>query len=241
MVLTLASQPELPTAQEAVEEAIATMLDSREDMERLGVTYRKVVDIFDTSVDPPRRTEQKVWLMWYENGESRQKLIEIDGEPVTDEPIESPGKDAFTELPKRFEYSWHESPVVELEETSYYVIELKPLKGAGKGFKLPQEKTLARMRGTLYINIEGMYIKSLYAELPESFRPIWPVTKVNRASFLFSQRETTIFHNDGVDVLIVFSEIMGDYSYAFFGQQTDEQRRVTYYGYEDFEPKPPQQ
>ncbi|MDX1440682.1 MAG: hypothetical protein R3284_12340 [Rubricoccaceae bacterium] len=238
MTVLLAQPAELPDAQQVVEAAIATMTESRARMEALGVTYRKEVEKFDTSVEPRVLKEQAMWLMWYHEGSSYQQLIERNGEPVPDAAVERVTKDAFDELPDRFEYSWNSEPIIESFGVRLYVIDIRPKKDAGKGFKSPQEKTLARMEGKLYVNIDGMFIQGLVAELPESFRPIWPVLKVNSSFFVFRQAQVPLYRNGTEETIVVFDGAAAEFSVAFFGKQRDELHRYTYFGYQMFEDMP---
>jgi hypothetical protein len=230
VVAAILNQSELPPAKEVVRSAVEVVMQSRAEMERRGITYHKKKDVFDTSSTPPQRKDEAVWLMWYEQGASRQKLIEKNGEPVANAREENPGPDALARLSVLYDYSWDSRPIQSSEGTDYYVIRFKPHKKKFRT-KTRQEKVLARMVGVMYIEIKGRYVAGLFAELPESFRFGWGVGKVNRVSFLFRQRE--------ISGLVVFDEIIADFSYAVFGIQVDERHRYVYCDYQPREEEKP--
>jgi hypothetical protein len=183
MLLTLSSQPDLPPARDIIEKVVERIRNDRNLLEELEVGYLKTETIYNTkNLDVPEQISRTVWHMWYENGESLQQKIEQDGVAIIHAPIESPGPDALTRLPDLYDYAWADPPIAHpfSEHVPHYVIEFRPKNEPPKP-KTQTEQGLVRMTGTMYIDMDHLFIAQMTASLPESFRKFlaWKVNSVD--------------------------------------------------------------
>ena len=196
--LLLTSEPQQPDATEIVKQAVQTTIDDRVELERRNIQYLKTKRTYDTSISPTHLIETEVYRMWYENGESRQQLIERDGKPLK-KGHESAGEDAFETLPGRYDFSWSGDAFTNARQCRpCYLIRAKPRE---KGFKpkTRREKVLAHMEGLLFIDQERSFILFASSYLPKKVSMGWGRGAVHDASFEFSQR---LFDN-----IVVFDKV----------------------------------
>lgn len=233
--LLLVNEPKLPEAKEIVQRAVQTTLNDREEFERRNLQYTKRVKEYDTSKTPAVLKKSESYRMWYKDGNSWQQLIiDENGRAVINGKIESPGADSFKTLPDRYEFSWHDSPLISFSSCKpCYVIRVSPRKNGFKP-KSRAEKVLARMEGFLYIDVDRQFVRYASSTLPKSFRMgfMW-VAKVNSASFEFEQRQ--------FGDLVVFDVATVEVSFAFSGKERNLRYEYTYTDYAFEETQTPSQ
>lgn len=213
LVLMLTNQPDLPPAREIIEKVVERIEHDRMRLEELEVGYLKTETIYNTKNRVvPEVVSRTVWHMWYEDGQSLQQMVELNGVEIVGARIESPGPDALTRLPDLYDYSWADPPITNRfsEYIPHYAIEFRPKKKRPKP-KTRTEQGLVRMEGTIYVDMDYHFITQMEATLPKSFRKFlaW---KVNSVEAQFSEKYLGGFWGLGyVEVRV---------NYASFGYET---------------------
>lgn len=186
MLLAVLIDPQdLPPAQEVIERVVERTNADRKILEAQDIEYVKTYLKYDVREEPKKLVEWKRWRMWYKDGHSLERLVAENGDVRNGEP-QSPGPDAFRNLPHMYRFAWATDPIRLMDGRMTYVITFSPLE------TLPETETkaeivLVRMAGVIFIDAENFFIRELRAELPESFRERM-IFNVKEVTATFSQR-----------------------------------------------------
>lgn len=221
LLAVLQGGPESSDPRELIRSAIQVTKDSRSEMERQKIVYVKTRTMLNLRESPPAVTDTRYWNMWYRDGASWQRLYEVNGTELADEPLENPGPDAAEYLPERFDYAWAHPIVQDVDGHPCYAISFRPRRSGPKP-QSREELVLSRMAGMVYVDRDKGFIRRLEGELPEPFRHKL-VSKVNSVVFRFRQR----LQND----LVVFDEMVLEINYAVLGFEFHERYTYSYHNY----------
>jgi hypothetical protein len=187
MVIALMAPTGLPVPADLVAEAVRATYVHRWEYECLGYSYLKTERIYDVKGDEPELKRTRRYRMWYEDGESRQLLLEENGTPKTGAKPERPGPDAFEGLPDRYIYEWAPE-FLTFDEDGVLCYHLR--------FRIRpdyepdgwQEEALGRMVGTMLIDYEHRYIRHIDGRLASEYSKYAGLGKAKDVTFRFWQR-----------------------------------------------------
>lgn len=188
-------------------------------LKKAHLEYKRTYKIEDlNSREEPTRLKKNE-VTFISNG--LEKLIEKDGRPVRGGSSSAPGINFDNALANFYEFSSHENPVIMMADRAYYVINFKPKRNRDPNGDV--EEILARLTGTIYIDVEKLFIYKLKAKLTESYKRGWFIYKLGRADIELEQKE---FENI---VVVNYFKVID--KYYVFGVETFERQMVTYTDY----------
>lgn len=155
---------------------------------REGIAWVKsktVYDVGDVRGDHVR--EALTWRMWVQDGITWQQLMSKNGKPKNGKP-EPPDANLAAGLITWYTFRLDEQPLQPEPGTGIlcWVIHFAP-SGKGKPHGI-MEEVASRMRGVMYIDERGFWIRSAAGDLPEPYRKFL-VINAQRVQFSLRQSE----------------------------------------------------
>ena len=190
-----------------------------DDLKKKHLEYKRTYKIEDlNSREEPTRLKKNE-VTFISNG--LEKLIEKDGQPVKNGSGSAPGINFDNALANFYEFSLNEKPIIMMAGRAYHVINFKPKRNKNPNGDI--EEILSRLTGTIYIDIEKLFIYKLNAKLAESYKRGWFIYKLGRADIELEQKE---FENI---VVVNYFKVID--KYYVFGVETFERQMITYTDY----------
>lgn len=190
-----------------------------DDLKKTRLEYKKNYKIEDlNSREEPIRLKKNE-VIFVSNG--TEKLIERDDKPIKGASSSLPNINFDNALASFYEYRLDEKPVIMMAGRAYHVINFKPKRNTRPNGDT--EKVLALLTGTIYIDVEKLFIYKLNAKLTENYKRGWLIYKLSRADIELKQKE---FEN-----LVVVDYFKVIDKYYLFRVETFERRVITYTDY----------
>lgn len=190
-----------------------------DDLKKARLEYKKNYKIEDLNSRKEPIRIKKNEVIFVSNG--TEKLIERDGKPIKGASSSLPNINFDNALASFYEYRLDENPIIMMAGRAYHVINFKP-----KGNTNPNsdiEEILALLMGTIYIDVEKLFIYKLNARLTENYKRGWFIYKLSEADIELQQKE---FEN-----LVVVDYFKVIDKYYIFRIETFERQVITYTDY----------
>ena len=201
--------------------AVAQRAIENEKVKEGAIEYRRnhVIKELNSKEEEGRKKKDETELV--KNG--RGRVIERFGKPVKNGGNGTTPNINFTKAMTDFyDFSMAPTPLIMIDGRAYHVIEFRPTKGTPRP-KGDLEEILARMAGTIYIDVEKLFIYRLDAKLIKEYSRGWFVYRLSRASIKLKQMEFN-------DIVVVDSLEVID-KYHIFGVETFEKQLITFSNY----------
>jgi len=201
--------------------AVAQRATENERVKEALIEYKRgyVIKDLNSKEEEGRKKKDEVELV--KSGRSR--VIERFGKPVkNDGGGSTPNINFAKAMADFYDFNMALTPLVMIDERAYHVIDFRPTRSTPHP-KGDLEKILARMAGTIYIDVEKLFIHKLEAKLVKEYSRGWFVYRLSRADITLKQME---FNN----IVVVESLEVID-TYYIFGVETFEKQTITYTDY----------
>lgn len=199
---------------------VAKKTADNEKFKESYVEYKRLYIIQDlnTQEQPTRTKKNEVELVTKGKG----KIIERNGRPINGGSSSIPNINFRKALDDFYDFSMASTPVTMVDGRAYHVIDFRPTKGIAHP-KGDMEEILSRMAGTIYIDVEKLFIYKLSANLTEEYSRGWFIYRLRRADIELVQIE---FQN-----MVVVDSLKVTDKYSIFGVETFEKQTITYTDY----------
>ena len=201
--------------------AVAQRAAENERLKKTAVEYKKsyIIKDLNSKGEEGRKKKDEVELVVKGKG----KIIERFGRPIKNGGVGStPNIDFAKAMADFYDFNMAPTPLVMINGRAYHVIEFGPTRGTPHP-KGDLEEILARMAGTIYIEIENLSIYKIRAKLVKEYSRILSIYKLHRADIELTQME---FNN----IVVVDSLIIID-KYSIFGVEILEKQIITHKDY----------
>lgn len=138
-----------------------------DDNKKLHLTYKKTYVIEELNEQGNAvKTKGKEVVLVLQGG--NEKLIEKDEKSVKRGFSSAKPINLNEALATRYEYTMDSPNIIMIDNRAYHVINFKPKDGVRANDDL--EEVMSRLEGTIYIDLENLYIYRLIANLIKSYR-----------------------------------------------------------------------
>ncbi len=154
---------------------------------RNGIAYIKHKTVFDVDEAGERVHESLVWRMWIRDNVTWQQMTTKNGKPRNGKP-EPPDANLAAGLISWYTFRLDEKPIQPEPKSGIpcWVVHFTP-SGQGTPNGL-MEEVASRMKGTMYVDSHGFWIRSASGSLPEPYRKFL-VINAQRVNFTLVQSE----------------------------------------------------
>ena len=198
---------------------VVAKAQENEKIKRSHITYDKKVIKYNFEINPPKIMETSIYQIYGQNGQSFEKLVQRNGQPVRNARPEIGMADFNSILLERYNFNLNREELI--DGRWYYVIDFRPREPIDKlPLKNRLDEGINRTAGYLYIDMEKYYLKQMKGHLIASFGKGLNIFEMQDFTFLFEQE---IF--EGV---VVPSSIVLTYKYRVFWGETREKLEYTY-------------